>query len=118
MLLIDALQEKAAVVETSDAEGVEIQWLLDESRGAPHFAMRRFCISPGGYTPYHRHDWEHEVYILSGSGVLVVEGEQYPLERDTAALVAPGEKHQFRATGDKPLKMLCLVPNGPATQRG
>jgi quercetin dioxygenase-like cupin family protein len=118
MLLIDALQEEAAHVETPEAEGVCLAWLIDERRGAPHFAMRRFRIEPEGFTPLHRHEWEHEVYVLSGAGVLVTEEGDHPLEPDSAVLVGPGEKHQFRCTGTEPLEFLCLVPNGPATERG
>ncbi len=118
MLLIDALQEEAAAIETPDCEGVSLAFLLDERRGAPHFAMRRFTVAPGGYTPLHRHEWEHEVYILSGEGVLVTEEGEQPLAPDSACLVAPGEKHQFRCAGSEPLEFLCLVPNGPATERG
>ena len=117
MLLIDALQEEAAQVQTPESQGVSLAWLLDERRGAPHFAMRRFRVAPGGYTPLHRHEWEHEVYILSGEGVLVTEEGEHPLEPDSAALVAPGEKHQFRCVGEEPLEFLCLVPNGLATVR-
>ena len=118
MLLIDALQEDKTVVQTPEAEGVELQWLLDDQRGTPGFAMRRFTLAPGGYTPLHRHEWEHEVYILSGEGLLVLENDEHPLEPDSACLVAPGEKHQFRCVGDEPFVFLCMVPNGPATQRG
>ncbi|MFP3903820.1 MAG: cupin, partial [Armatimonadota bacterium] len=50
-------------VTTDGAEDVSIQWLVSEDNGgAPNFAMRRFVVEPGGSTPYHTHDWEHEVY--------------------------------------------------------
>ncbi|MFH1179934.1 MAG: cupin, partial [Candidatus Bathyarchaeota archaeon] len=51
------------------AEKVKIRWLINEKNGALNFAMRRFEVEPGGYTPYHTHDWEHEVYVLEGEGV-------------------------------------------------
>lgn len=111
----------ASEVETitveEGASGVEIQWMLDEDVGAPNFAMRRFRIESGGHTPFHAHPWEHEVYIMSGQGAVVAEGQEVPLKPDDAVLVAPDEEHQFRATGDGPLVLLCLVPNGPATTR-
>ncbi len=111
----------ASEVETitveEGASGVKIQWMLDESVGAPNFAMRRFRIEPGGHTPLHAHPWEHQVYIISGQGAVVAKGQEVPLKADDAVLVAPGEKHQFRASGDRPLVLLCVVPNGPATTR-
>jgi len=71
--------------------------------------------APGGYTPRHTHDWEHEVYILRGAGDLVTDQGSIPLTPDQAILIAPGESHQFRCTGENDLEMLCIVPNGPAT---
>ena len=117
MHIVDALQAGMTPVEAPEAAGVEIQWLLDEQAGAPHFAMRRFVIAPGGHTPFHVHDWEHEVYILDGAGLLVTEEKEHPLQADLAVLVPAGEKHQFRAAPGEELEFLCLVPNGPATER-
>jgi len=59
--------EGTAVAE-EDAKGVTIRVLMGENVGAPTFTMRRFEIAPGGHTPFHAHAWEHEVYILSGTG--------------------------------------------------
>jgi quercetin dioxygenase-like cupin family protein len=116
MMVRNASEVEAITVEEG-ASGVKIQWMLDEGLGAPSFAMRRFQVDPGGHTPFHTHPWEHEVYIISGQGVVVADGRELPLKADDAVLVAPEEEHQFRAAGDEPLVLLCLVPNGPATAR-
>jgi len=114
MRIRNAADVEAVAVEAG-AKGVCIQWLLDESAGAPSFAMRRFEIAPGGHTPLHTHPWEHEVYILAGRGSVYTEGEVVLLKPDDAVLVSPHEQHQFRAADDAALVLLCLVPNGPAT---
>ncbi|HEY3398210.1 MAG TPA: cupin domain-containing protein [Armatimonadota bacterium] len=115
MLRIDALQEEEKHPQAPQTQGVAVQWLLDEQRGSPHFGLQRFVVEVGGQTVLHRHEWEHAIYVLSGEGELIGEDVTFPLQRDTAVLVAPGEKHQFRNTGDKPLKYLVVVPSGPAT---
>ena len=109
--------QDAPVIEVlaEDVQGTTIQWLLDPSRGAPTFAMRRFVIGPGGHTPCHEHDWEHQVYVLRGTGVLGGGEGEVPLMPGLAVLVLPGERHQFRCDGPEELEFLCLVPNGPAT---
>ena len=107
--------EVAPITVETGASGVRIQWLLDESAGAPSFSMRRFEIDPGGHTPFHTHPWEHQVYIISGCGVIVARDGETPLKPGDAVLVNPDEKHQFKATGDEPLSLLCLVPNGPGS---
>jgi len=116
MLIVDVHEFEQAEVEGDAAEGVTIQWLIDESVGAPSFAMRRFVVEPGGHTPSHAHPWEHEVYIVRGQGEAVLDDGPVPFAPDNAIFIPPDERHQFRNTGDEPLEMLCLVPNGPATE--
>jgi quercetin dioxygenase-like cupin family protein len=101
---------EAQRVEMEGAEGCTVRWLVGEKDGAPTFAMRQFVVEPGGHTPRHHHDYEHEVYVLEGNGA-VVEGEQlHPLKAGDVVLVMPDEVHQFRNTGQTPMKMLCLIP--------
>jgi quercetin dioxygenase-like cupin family protein len=97
------------------AAKVRIQWLIDESTGAPRFSLRRFEIAPGGHTPLHEHPWEHEVYILSGKGSVIAGDAEAALEPDDAILLDPHEVHQFRASAGEMLVLLCIVPNGPAS---
>jgi quercetin dioxygenase-like cupin family protein len=88
-----------------------VRWLIGERQGAPNFAMRQFEIAPGGHTPRHQHDYEHEIYVLEGSGAAVEGDRLHPLQAGDVVYVSPGDIHQFRNTGDVPLKMLCLIPN-------
>lgn len=102
--------EVPATTVPAPASGVTIRWLIDEAVGAPNFAMRYFEIAPGGSTPLHAHAWEHEVFILSGSGVVVCDGGDEAFGPGDAIFVPHGERHCFRNTGTEPVAMLCLVP--------
>ena len=85
--------------------------MIGSNVAAANFAMRMFEIDPGGYTPRHQHDYEHEIYVLEGEGV-VYEGEtEHPLKAGDVVYVHPNDVHQFRNVGDATLKMLCLIPN-------
>lgn len=95
---------------TGEAEGVTIRWLIDENDGAKTFVMRHFETAPGGHTPHHTHDWEHEVFILAGSGVVVSEDGDKAFEAGDVVFIPGGEKHQFKNTGPEPVEMLCLIP--------
>ena len=96
--------------EVDKAKGVRMKILMSEQDGAPTAVMRVFDVAPGGYTPFHTHDWEHEVYVLQGRGV-VREGEkEHALEKGTFVLVEPGEEHQFINRGDDALRFICVVP--------
>lgn len=103
-------------VEMEGASGCKVRWLVSESDGAPTFAMRQFDVAVGGHTPKHSHPYEHEVFVLEGDG-LVVEGEiEHPLKTGDVIFVKPDEVHQFRNTGERPMKFLCLVPNSATRQ--
>ena len=93
-------------------EGVTVRWVINDSDGAPHFAMRIFEVQPGRATPYHNHWWEHEVYVLDGEGIAVNEGGETPISAGTVILVEGGETHQFRNAGRGPLRFICVIPAG------
>lgn len=103
-------------VEMEGASGCQVRWLVGEADGAPTFAMRQFEVAAGGHTPKHSHPYEHEVFVLEGSG-LVLEGEvEHPLKTGDVIFVKPDEIHQFRNTGERPMKFLCMVPNSATGQ--
>jgi quercetin dioxygenase-like cupin family protein len=116
MRCIDANEVQPGQVCEIGAQGVQVQWLLAASEGAPNFALRRFTLEPNGQTPLHSHPWEHEVYVLQGGGAAVTQEGETPLHPECAVLVLPDEMHCFRA-GDEGLQFLCLVPVGEATKR-
>ena len=62
-------------VEAKDAEGgstkLSVRWLITKETGAKNFAMRLFEMEAGGRSPLHSHNWEHEVFILEGEGIVV-----------------------------------------------
>ena len=103
-------------VEMEGAQGCTVRWLVGTEDGAPNFAMRQFEVAPGGYTPRHRHPYEHEVFVLEGQGVVYEGDQRHPLRAGDVVLVKPDEVHQFCNTGDLPLKFLCLIPNSAASQ--
>ena len=93
-----------------DIPGVTKQVLIGKDDGAANFAMRRFVIDPGAQTPYHKHDWEHEVFVVEGKGVLVCAEGEKRLERGNVVFVPGGEMHRFRNAGTEIFSMLCMVP--------
>ncbi|OGD76809.1 MAG: hypothetical protein A2Y64_06395 [Candidatus Coatesbacteria bacterium RBG_13_66_14] len=96
------------------AEGARIRWLITREDGAPTFAMREIEVDPGGHTPFHSHPWEHEVFVLEGSGAVVGKKGETPLGPGSVVLVPGGEEHNFKNTGRATLRFLCLIPHPPA----
>lgn len=97
-------------VEMEGTEGATIRWLIAERDGAPNFYMRLLELEPGGHSPRHRHDYEHEIFILEGEGAALYEGEEHQIEAGYFLFIPPNAEHQLRNTGDGILKFLCLIP--------
>ncbi len=106
---VESIEQKT--VDMEGANGCKVRSLLSESDGTPTFAMRQFEVAPGGHTPKHQHPYEHEVFVLEGNGTVLEGDVEHPLAPGDVVFVSPGDIHQFRNTGDSPLKFLCLIPN-------
>ena len=98
------------MMEDDKSSGIKFYPMLTARDGTSTFAMRLFEINPGGYTPRHQHGWEHEVYIISGSGFVLMGKEKVKIEKDDFIFVEPSELHQFQA-GENGIGMICVVPN-------
>ena len=84
--------------------------VINADDGAPNFCMRVFDIEPGASTPSHEHPWEHEVYVLSGRGVVVGGQGETQIAKDSVVFVPPNEHHCFINTGNGPLRFICVIP--------
>jgi quercetin dioxygenase-like cupin family protein len=94
----------------ASAPGVSVRWAITDQDGAPNFAMRIFEVVPGASTPHHAHRWEHEVFVLAGSGAVRAGEEEVPLREGDVVFVAPHEKHQFMNRGAGVLRFICSIP--------
>lgn len=97
-----------------EVPGVSLRWVVAKADGAPRFAMRVIEVEPGCATPHHQHWWEHEVFVLSGRGVVKGGNQERPIEAGSVVFVPGEEPHQFVNTGTEPLRFLCMVPHTDA----
>jgi len=98
------------VAPLSYGEGIQKRVLIGPKQGALNFVLRLFELSPGKASSYHRHDWEHEVFVLSGEGVVTSEAGTTPLRANDAIYVAPNEMHSFANAGQDNFRFICVVP--------
>jgi quercetin dioxygenase-like cupin family protein len=97
--------------ETYDGmPGVTVRWVIGADEGAPTFAMRVFELAPGASSAHHAHAWEHEVFVLSGEGVVWSEAGESDLRCGDTVFVAPNEKHRFTNVGKDVLRFICVIP--------
>ena len=87
--------------------------VLISSDEAPHFAMRRFAIAPGGSMPLHTNTVEHEQYVLRGRARVRIGASVHDVEPGSVVLIPAGVPHDYVTLGDEPFEFLCLVPNAP-----
>ena len=93
------------------AEGAGIRWLISEADGPGNFAMRMIEIEPGGQSPLHSHDSEHEVFVWKGRGEVRLKDKTHPISPGTVVFVPPGAGHQFLNTSDRErLEFICVIP--------
>lgn len=91
-------------------EGVVKRVLVSPEEGWDGWVMRLFDVEPGGHTPKHTHDWPHINFVAAGRGMLLLDGDEKPLEAGSYAYVPAGHEHQFRAAADESLSFICIVP--------
>lgn len=98
-------------VRMEGVKGATMAIMVGRGDGAPNFAIRQFVVEPGGHTPRHSHDYEHEVFVVSGEGDILLEGERHPIRGGDVIYVPADEEHQFRSdAGGEGLRFLCAVP--------
>ncbi len=91
-------------------QGAQKRVIFGHNEGAPTFAMRVFDVPPGGGSSNHSHDFEHEVLILKGEGVLKGAWGDAPFQEGSALFMPSDEQHQLVNTGQDNLRFVCMVP--------
>lgn len=64
-------------------------------------------LAPGSNTggPDNRHPGADQwLFVVSGSGLAIVDGTQQPLKAGSLLLIERGEAHEIRCTGNQPLR--------------
>ena len=108
-------------IHEDDAEevglpGRQLRWLV-----APGAIDARNCsacvirVAPGERVrPAHSHpNGEEVIYIITGSGRVLVSGEVRPVQAGMAVLFPQGAVHMLHNTGSEEMKVVCFF--SPAT---
>jgi quercetin dioxygenase-like cupin family protein len=104
------------------ASNAKVRYLIDERQGSERFALRLYSIEKGGHTPLDEHEYEHQVYILSGQGLLRQAKDEHTPRRTLKAgdtvFIPPNAVHQFINEKDEPLVFLCVKGNPSLYAKG
>ena len=110
MKLISYTEVKPTQFDNGPTRGVAARVVIGKADGAENFCMRVFEIAPGGHTPKHAHDWEHEMVVHAGAGEVYGNGRWQPMKAGKVLFIPANEEHQMRNTGQEMLVVVCLVP--------
>jgi mannose-6-phosphate isomerase-like protein (cupin superfamily) len=104
MKIVKAWEEKGVEIPAPYRRQIKVIFAPDKE-GVEELLFSHAILPPDGSTDYHSHDRGELIYIVSGHGVCVHEGQTTPIQEDVALWVPAGEKHQMINQGDVPLKL-------------
>lgn len=103
---------REAPSEPGGADGLTVRWVINASQGATNFAMRVFELEPGTESPFHKHENEHEAFVLAGSGQVETDDETSEIaeiEEGSAIFIPAYVNHRFRNTGVDVLRIIDVI---------
>lgn len=112
MKVMPYTEVESTYFDNDKMKGVRARVVIGKDDGAKNFCMRVFEIAPGGYTPAHSHEWEHEIFVHSGNGEIFINDQWEAIQGGTVIFMPEGEEHQIRNSGKDLLVFVCLIPSG------
>ena len=78
---------------------------FSKARGL-RLAFRKRAMKPGSGVGYHEQKEDEIYYVLSGRGVMTVDGKSFDVGPGTAVLTRPGSSHGLKQAGNEDLVIL------------
>lgn len=85
-------------------------WMIGKKEGAENFAFRYYQLQPGGTSNLEQHDHDHGVFVLHGSGEVLLGEHTHELSQGDIVHIPPQALHQLINTGHETLGFLCVIP--------
>lgn len=102
-------------VEELDLPGRHLRWVVNgDQLNAAHCSACVIRVAPGEKVrPAHSHPLGEEViYIIRGSGRVLVAGEVAPVREGSVVLFPQGAVHMLHNTGSEEMKVVCFFAPG------
>lgn len=111
MEIIRAWEEEGVKIPAPYSRTIKMLFAPDKGN-VEEISFSFALIDPGGKTDYHTHDRPELIFIVSGRGIAVCEGEETEVQGDTVLWVRAGEQHQMINTGAETLKLATVFVPG------
>ena len=89
--------------------GVTVQRFISRQDNSNNLEIRYFDIEPGACSNFEKHNYEHAVLVLRGSGTVQLGEEVHRIGMGDAVFVESDEVHRLVAGPDEPLGFMCAV---------
>lgn len=100
--------EEQTLEHFKGGEGAYIAKMFTDS----HCKIMKGRLEPGSSIGLHKHEGNYEaIYILSGHGTVLQDGESLPVEPDECHYCEEGHEHSLMNTGNEDLVFFAIVPN-------
>jgi mannose-6-phosphate isomerase-like protein (cupin superfamily) len=76
--------------------------------------FRKRALKPGSAIGYHEQKEDEIYYVLSGRGLMTIDGKSFEVTPGTAVLTRPGSSHGLKQTGSEDLVILINYEQEPA----
>jgi quercetin dioxygenase-like cupin family protein len=100
-----------STVEELDMPGRKLRWVVTgENTGSQYCTIAVIRVAPGQKVrPAHSHpNGEEVIYILTGHGRVLVDGEVEPVKAGCAVLFPKGKVHMLQNLSDVEMKVACF----------
>jgi mannose-6-phosphate isomerase-like protein (cupin superfamily) len=104
MKVVKAWEEQGVKIPAPFGRTIKVL-LAPDRQDVPDITFSFALIDPNGQTDYHSHDRPEMIYIVSGRGHSICEGETIDVQADMVLWVPAGEMHQMINTGAETLKL-------------
>jgi len=91
---------------THNGGGQSIGYSFFDKTPGLHFVFRKRALLPGSGIGYHEQKEDEIYYVLSGRGVMTLDGKDVEVTAGTAILTRPGSSHGLKQAGSEPLVIL------------
>ncbi len=91
---------------THNGGGETIGYSFFKNARGLNLVFRKRALEPGSGIGYHEQKEDEIYYVLSGHGLMTIDGKDFEIGPGTAVLTRPGSSHGLKQTGAEDLVIL------------
>lgn len=110
MIVAHETDALATAIDHPQVKNAAMKVLIGPEQGWGDYVMRIVELEADGFSPAHAHPWPHINYMLEGSGILSMDGQEHPVRTGAYAYVPANCHHQFKNSGSGKFRFICIVP--------